>query len=200
MKPNVVAPGNIVTSADAGTTNGYINMSGCSMATPHVVGIAATLLEHYPDLRDNPALLRAHLMATALLHDNITIPSNNTSGGRNNYGLGRVEGEVAHWSHDNPNGWNTYWSTSTITNSAWGYRDIIVPDGTDRLVVVMTWDEPATSAGATRAVSYDLDLRVDVNADDPPNTTAGVASTRRSLMLITWNTLSSTIHPRVPIV
>ena len=36
------------------------------MATPHVTGLAATLMEHYPELRGRPALLRAHLMATAI--------------------------------------------------------------------------------------------------------------------------------------
>jgi subtilisin family serine protease len=47
MKPDLVATGAVVTSAQAGTTDGYVDKSGCSMATPHVSGIAATLLEHY---------------------------------------------------------------------------------------------------------------------------------------------------------
>src|SRR5262245_48840692 len=42
MKPNISAPGNLVTSARAGTTNQYTNMAGTSMATPHVTGLAAT--------------------------------------------------------------------------------------------------------------------------------------------------------------
>ena len=66
MKPDLVATGAVVTSAQAGTTDGYMDKSGCSMATPHVSGIAATLLEHYPDFRNRPHLLRAHLMASAI--------------------------------------------------------------------------------------------------------------------------------------
>jgi hypothetical protein len=169
MKPNIVAGGTVVTSANAGTSNAYRNDSGCSMATPHVSGISATLMQHYGAFRDRPYLLRAHLMATAILHNDDTTPANNSSGGRNTYGLGRVSTYVAHWARSNSNGWNTYWGTRTITNSNWGYRDITVPSGTDRLVVVMTWDEPAASSGASEAVDYDLDLWIDRNADCAPD-------------------------------
>lgn len=169
MKPNVVGAGTVVTSARAGTTNGYSNKSGCSMATPHVSGIAATLMQHYPAFRSRPDLLRAHLMAASLLHDDDTLPRNNSSGGRNTYGLGRVSSYVAHWVRNNTNGWTTHWSWRTITNTNWAFRDITVPSGTDRLVIVMTWDEPAASAGASRAVSYDLDLWADHQADCVPD-------------------------------
>ena len=47
------------------------------------------------------------------------------------------------------------------------YRDITVPIGAKRLVVVMTWDEPAASAGASRAVMCDLDLWADQIAAAP---------------------------------
>ena len=83
MKPNLVGMGTTVTSADAATSNGYTDMNGCSMATPHVSGIAATVMQHYPDMVDRPQLLRAHLMSTALLHDDDVTPRNNSSGGRN---------------------------------------------------------------------------------------------------------------------
>ncbi len=169
MKPNVVGTGTSIDSADAGTTNGYRGMSGCSMATPHVSGIAATLMEHYSAFQDRPYLLRAHLMASAILHDDTTNPANNTSGGRNTYGLGRVSTYASHWARSGNNGWSGHWATRTITNNNWGYRDIDVPSGTDRLVVVLTWDEPAASSGASQAVDYDLDLWVDRDADCAPD-------------------------------
>ena len=56
MKPNLVAPGNIVTSAKAGTTNNYNDKSGTSMAAPHVTGLAATLMDHYPELQGTPGI------------------------------------------------------------------------------------------------------------------------------------------------
>ncbi|MDP6132094.1 MAG: S8 family serine peptidase [Dehalococcoidia bacterium] len=169
MKPNVVATGCDILSTEAGTTNGYTDMCGTSMATPHVSGIAATVMDHYPAFRDRPYLLRAHLMATSILHDDDTTPSDNDSGGRNTYGLGRVSSYVSHWARSNSNGWNVYWTWRNITNSNWGYRDIEVPSGTDRLVVVMTWDEPAASSGASEAVDYDLDLWIDRGANCTPN-------------------------------
>jgi hypothetical protein len=164
MKPTIVATGNVIESARAGTTNLYSTKSGCSMATPHVSGIAATVMEHYPEFRTLPHLMRAHLMATALLHDDVVAPVNNTpapDATRNTFGLGRVSPYVAHWAHFNPNGWSTHWAWRTITRDQWGFRDIDVPRGARRLVVAMTWDEPAASAGASAAVDHDLDLWID---------------------------------------
>jgi subtilisin family serine protease len=164
MKPTLVATGNSIRSARAGTTNDYTDMSGCSMATPHVSGIAATVMEHYPEFRTLPHLMRAHLLATALLHDNGVAPVNNTPAPdttRNTFGLGRVSPYTAHWAHLNPNGWSTHWAWRTITRNQWGFRDIEVPRGARRLVVAMTWDEPAASAGASAAVDHDLDLWID---------------------------------------
>lgn len=165
MKPNVMGAGTQVTSARAGTTNGYSTLQGCSMATPHVTGIAATLMEHYGAFRGRPDLLRSHLMATSLLHDDTVFPASNTGGGRNIYGLGRVSSYVSHWSRPGANGWSTRWAATTVNSRSWRFTDITVPAGTDRLVVVMSWDEPAASAGASRAVTYDLDLWVDRGAD-----------------------------------
>jgi hypothetical protein len=169
MKPDIVATGNVITSVQAGTTNAYTNMNGCSMATPHVSGIVASLLEHYPDFRDRPHLLRAHLMASAVLHSEEVTPANNTSGGRNDYGLGRVSDYQSHWARPDPNGWSGHWAWMTVTNSRWGFFDLDVPEGTRRLVVVLTWDEPAASAGAARAVTYDIDLWADFGANCVPD-------------------------------
>ena len=97
-----MGPGTTVTSALAGTKFSYTDLSGCSMATPHVSGLAATLMEHYPEFQDHPALLRAHMMATAIAHDDVT-------GKSNNFGLGRVSGYLEHWAHLDATGWSTNW-------------------------------------------------------------------------------------------
>jgi len=155
MKPNVVAPGHTITSAWASDLDGYrTEAPGTSFAAPHVTGLAATLMEHYPFELD-PAMLRAHLMATAIAHDNVT-------GKSNDYGLGRVSGWVAHWDHTNNDGWSNFWFSGLIsTVGGYHYRDLIVPPGTKRLSIVMTWDELPASAGASRAVMWDLDLWAD---------------------------------------
>jgi hypothetical protein len=158
MKPNVVAPGTVVRSAWASSIDGYTEKIGTSMAAPHVTGLAATLMDHYPDFRGRPALLRAHLMATAIGHDDTTAKTFD-------YGLGRVSGYLAHWDSPNSAGWSTSKFWGGVTSQGFQYHDITVPAGTQRLVMVLAWDEPAASAGASQALSYDLDLWVDHNAD-----------------------------------
>ncbi|MCS7477916.1 S8 family serine peptidase [Umezawaea endophytica] len=48
VKPDVTAPGVDIMAAKAGTT-GHRAMTGTSMATPHVVGVAALLKQQHPD-------------------------------------------------------------------------------------------------------------------------------------------------------
>ncbi|WP_166658726.1 S8 family serine peptidase [Kribbella sp. VKM Ac-2571] len=70
MKPDITAPGlGIVAARAAGTNLGtpvdarYTSLSGTSMATPHVAGAAALLIQRHPDWK--PAALKAALMSTA---------------------------------------------------------------------------------------------------------------------------------------
>lgn len=62
-KPDLTAPGVSVTAADAGTTSGYVTMSGTSMATPYVAGAVALAVEANP--ATTPAAIRAALAGTA---------------------------------------------------------------------------------------------------------------------------------------
>ncbi len=173
MKPNVVAPGEWISSVNAGTESGYIEFTGTSMAAPHVAGLALTLLDHYPaTFADRPYLLRSHLMATAIPHESDPVPVNNNSGGRGTYGMGRVSTYLSHWSIDDANGWETSWHWGDVTNTNYLQFDVDVPTDTQRLVIVMTWDEPAASAGAPYAVVNDLDLWVDHGADCTESTGA----------------------------
>jgi hypothetical protein len=50
IKPDIVAPGVQIQSVSAGTTDGYINQSGTSMATPFATGVAALMLQANPNL------------------------------------------------------------------------------------------------------------------------------------------------------
>ena len=112
----------------------------------------------------------------------------------NDYGLGRVSGYVAHWDHPNNDGWSTYRYWGGVNSNGFAYGDITVPPGTQRLVVVLTWDEPAASAGASRAVTYDVDLWLDhlTTATSRPGGAESIARFPRST---TSSTSSSTTRP-----
>jgi hypothetical protein len=94
-------------------------------------------------------------------------PSNNTSGRRNDFGLGRVSDYQSHWAR-------------SIQRLEWplmdddhgqvvGLFDIDVPGGTKRVVAVLTWNEPEASAGTSQAVTYDIDLWADPGANCTPD-------------------------------
>jgi serine protease AprX len=90
IKPDVVGPGVDITSAGAGTGNGFVALQGTSMATPFVAGVAALMLDHNPML--TPAAIKQILMNTAvdwgrggIFH----VPG--TSGPDIDYGAGRLD-------------------------------------------------------------------------------------------------------------
>ncbi|MFK5956500.1 MAG: S8 family serine peptidase [Planctomycetota bacterium] len=79
VKPNVSAPG--VNTTSTLPCNGYQSLSGTSMSTPHVAGVAALLRSLRPDLSINE--VRDALMSTAV--------DLGAVGMDNQYGAGRVD-------------------------------------------------------------------------------------------------------------
>lgn len=77
-RPDVIAPGSGVRSAVPG--NAYSSMSGTSMATPHVAGVAALMMGANPALKGHPQEVAALLRATAV-RDGITDPYRTSCGG-----------------------------------------------------------------------------------------------------------------------
>lgn len=83
LKPDMMAPGNNIKSCDYANVNGYTYMSGTSMATPHVSGAAALLLDYNPNL--TPAQIELALELTA-----VPCPGQQP-GKQNDYGSGRID-------------------------------------------------------------------------------------------------------------
>ncbi len=63
LKPDITAPGDSITSANAGTGDGSLTIGGTSMAAPHVSGVAALLVSIHPDW--SPAKIKAVIMNQA---------------------------------------------------------------------------------------------------------------------------------------
>ena len=173
LVPKIVGTGVEIWSArGSAAKDGHRSLSGTSMASPSVAGVAALLLEADANLRQRPAVARARLMATAVRPDaylasSKRFPLVNSQGPgsmQNQYGMGLVSARSSVASLDSANGWLVGSIESRPTASGYEYIDVQVPEGASRLDVVMTWDEgPADTL--TNSVFNNLDLWLDQGAD-----------------------------------
>ena len=159
MKPDIVAPGYGVISCSHLDNDGYVYKDGTSMATPHVSGLIATLLHHYPWLKGCPGDVKAWLLAKALAYQG---DKNNVG---NTYGFGKVDSFLTHWNVLGAEGWEHGFTHGSVSGLTWAYFDITVPSGADRLVVVLTWIEEPGDPGAEHALRNNIDLYLDKGAD-----------------------------------
>ncbi len=173
LAPQVVATGvDVHSTKGEGSRNGYVSYSGTSMASPAVAGVAALLMDAVPAHREQPALTRARLMASAVKPDAwldapARFPADNTTGPgtlQAQYGLGKVSARTSALSRDRADGWTSGGATSALRNGEYAYQDIRVPENASRLDLVMTWDEPPTDT-LGEAVLNDLDLWLDRGGD-----------------------------------
>ncbi len=157
-KPSVVAPATSVYSIKPETANEYSNGTGTSMATPHVTGLAAQLMDHYSFLRYKPATTTAVLMATAMPKDNESISSPGDAH-LDNYGAGRVEGSRCHGSTSQQE--LSFWGWPSATGASSFEVDVVVGPGATRLTAAFVYHEPAASVGAGQALVNDWDMWID---------------------------------------
>lgn len=93
IKPEVVAQGVGVVSANGSTIGGYSFASGTSLSTPLVAGAAALVFSSNPGL--TPMEVREALINTATQIDDPTDPSRNADYPNNYYGYGWVNARAA---------------------------------------------------------------------------------------------------------
>ncbi|MFD7157761.1 S8 family serine peptidase [Kribbella sp. NPDC059898] len=95
LKPDIMAPGtNVLAATTAFSAAGgeYAFMSGTSMATPHIAGIAAVIKSAHPTW--SPMAIKSAMMTTATDKDTSGKPIKNDSGSAANpfgYGAGEVQ-------------------------------------------------------------------------------------------------------------
>ena len=93
IKPEVVAQGVSVVSAYGATTAGYASVSGTSLSTPLVAGVAALVLSAHPQL--TPMQVREALIQTATHYSDTDDPSRTATWPNNFYGHGMVNALAA---------------------------------------------------------------------------------------------------------
>lgn len=172
MLPKVSMTGDRVLAAVGnGAESGYVRSDGSSMSTPAVAGISTLLMGTDDGFKTNPALVRAQLMATAIKPDvyfdfEAFAPRTNTHGTgyfNNQYGMGSVSARTAITQGRNGE-WSSHSAVSELENDEYAYIEIEIPEDTDRLDIVLTWDEPPND-NVGSAVMADLDLYLGPDED-----------------------------------
>jgi hypothetical protein len=148
IKPEIVGMGTSVFSTYT-PLNTYSTISGTSMSTPGITGIAALLTQRYKQLNGN-TLPNSSLIKNIACN---TARDLGTVGPDYRFGFGRVNALAAVRILEQ----NRY-VTNTITTGGVNEFTINVPAGATRLNVMLTWNDPAAAANASLAIVNSLDL------------------------------------------
>jgi hypothetical protein len=152
-KPDIAAPGQWIRSADSGDPTGYVDFQGTSMATPHVAGAIALLMDAVPDTDRRPDAVKALLRATAV-PIRPGLPDDQV-------GAGRLEVTRLVGQRDMSDGWLRGLGLGpALAEDETATFTLSVPEGADRVTAVLAWTEPASWLLAGQAAYNDLDLEL----------------------------------------
>ncbi len=174
LKPDLVAPGSMITSAEADTESGYMALEGTSMATPTAAGAAALVRQYFADgyyptgsadgseaFDPTAAMVKATLLVGA---QEVTGPNADIAGeGRypnNTQGWGRVDLDSSlYWPGDERT-LQVWDEPSSLTTGERWEEQIFIEDGSQPLNVHLVWTDPAPSQGAEKHLVNDLNLEL----------------------------------------
>lgn len=172
LNPHIVATGSHITSAKGnGSTDEYVTYSGTSMAAPTVAGVVALLMDSDPEYQNNPAYVKARLLANAVKPSDVlgtaVYPLNNSSGpGQFNYeyGLGLVAAQSL--LQDGVDGaWRMDGDSGTLSMGEGRQYEITIPLNTSRLDIALNWVEQPVPLIQPTTVAANLDLYLDQHGD-----------------------------------
>ncbi|MCL6451913.1 MAG: S8 family serine peptidase [Acetobacteraceae bacterium] len=174
IKPDVMAPGSYITSAQRGVVDGYTQMQGTSMATPQVSGAAALVRDYfmqgfYPTGSANSS--NAFTPSAALVKAVLINGAKEMTGTRSDW---NSEGKYP----NNAQGWgridldrSLYFSGDTRSLLVWDNPASLstggtwtgtfnLDDGTRDVKVTLVWTDYWASSGAAVTIVNNLDLKV----------------------------------------
>lgn len=159
VKPDVAAPGTLVSSAASGSGNDRVTYSGTSMSSPHVAGIAALVAQAHPGW--SPQQIKAAVMNTAS-HDVYSGPGQTGAVyGPQRVGSGRVDAldavQASTLAYDtqNPGLVSVTFGLVDVADSAVTLKRTVTVVNTSRRATTFTtsFDQATTAGGATISVS-----------------------------------------------
>jgi len=164
IKPDLVAPGVQIFSANDTGDDQYVNLDGTSMAGPAAAGALFLLQQHYKN-RNNNNFMRAATLRGLAIHTAEECGAN--PGPDYGFGWGLINAERAVEVITNANNSHIL-SEHTLNNSSSFTRQVTVPGGQAFKVTICWTDRPATPLPAdsssednrTSRLINDLDLRL----------------------------------------